>query len=248
MNLARSNILFGQSLGPFINEKRCYRFMKNIKGLSGVLLRDWKSYQIANELWADENIDIHYGTDIVFNMDLNKYIGETKYEKYALVVIKKNENRNRIYELIRFIRKYMNKNILITIFDLKDTEEFKRIKHDFYDENMVFFKATKSIKDAISLVYHSDYVFSWRLHPLILAVIFEKPFMNPSENQKIINFFSPYLKMPFVEKYENGFEYMFEKLDVSKIKKEHLKLAKENIKFIIKNLNNNIFQKKINYK
>ena len=245
MNFARSNILFGQSLGPFTNPKRCYRTIKNIKGLTGILLRDWESYRITTKLFEDRNIHLEYGTDIAFNLDMDPYTKKTDENKYILIIIKKEKRRARIADLIRFIKKYLNMNIVIGIFDIKDKVKLQKIKHDFYDEENVKFIAPSNISEAINLVYNSKYVLSWRFHPIILAIIFNKPFLNMAFNQKIINFLSPYIKMPYAEEYESGFEYMLKNLDVSEMGKKHFKLANKNIEFLKKTLSDNIFGKQL---
>jgi polysaccharide pyruvyl transferase WcaK-like protein len=245
MNFARSNILFGQSLGPFTNPKRCYRAIKNIKGLTGILLRDWESYRITTKLFEDQDVYLEYGTDIAFNLDMSPYVKKINKDKYVLIIIKKREKRSRIAELIGFIKKYLNMNIVIGVFDIKDKIELQRIKHNFYEEDNIKFVIPSNISEAINLVYNSKYILSWRFHPIILAIIFNKPFLNLAFNQKIINFLSPYIKMPYTEEYEVGFEYMLKNLDVDKIRKKHFKLANKNITFLRKTLNNNIFGKKL---
>ncbi len=246
MNLARSNILFGQSFGPFRGKRYCFNIMKNIKGLTGVLLRDIGSYRMASELWGNDNIDIEYGTDIVFNLDIEKYVSKIDQEKYILVVIKRNEDRKRVGDLIRFIKKYINIKIIVTVFDKNDREEFKRIRHSFYEDEKVDFKFPQTLKEGINLIYNSEYVFSWRLHPIILAIMFKKPFGNMAFNDKIMNFLSPYT-LPVIKDEESGFEFIFKKLDVEKLKENYLKLAKKNIDFLKRNLNHNIFNKKISF-
>jgi polysaccharide pyruvyl transferase WcaK-like protein len=244
LNLARSNILFGQSFGPFKGLKYCLSTMKKIKGLTGVLLRDLESYRVACKLWGNENIDIEYGSDIVFNLDISKYISKIDSEKYALIVIKRNENRKRVSELIAYLKKYLNIKIIITVFDEKDREEFKTIKHAFYEDTMVRFEFPSTLKEAINLVYNSKYVFSWRLHPLILAIMFEKPFGNMSFSKKNINFLSPYT-LPVIKDEGEGFKFIFKKLDVKKLRISYSKLSERNIDFLKRNLNNNIFNKKL---
>jgi hypothetical protein len=134
--------------------------------------------------------------------------------------------------------------IVVTVFDRKDKEEFRKVKHDFYEDSMVKTTFPKTLKEALNLIYNAHYVFSWRLHPIILSIIFEKPFYNMTNNRKIMNFLSPYIE-PFIADYEIGFEYMFEKLDVRKLRKKYFELAEKNIDFIKRNLNKNILGKEI---
>ncbi len=243
MNLARSNIIFGGSFGPFRHEKHCLKLMKNIKGLNGILLRDWNSYKIASELWINDDVDIEYGTDIVFNLDLSRYIEKWEHRNYVLIIIKRNEDRRRLYEFIRNVKKYLNIEILVSIFDKKDLQELRKIKHDFYDDPMVKTKNPEILKDAINLVYNARYVFSYRLHPIVLAILFEKPFSNISSNEKIINFLNPYLDHSYCKDFQEAFEYLNGKESVRKMRRKHFSLAEKNINFLKRNLHNNIFMK-----
>jgi len=189
IQLLRKFVVIGNSIGPFANKEQEKQVVKLLTRSKLTTIRDGMS-----------KLDLLNGTktaDLAFSLqDQYENWSEFKFKnKTILISLRRWKGINsKLDELAQFIdeeAKMGTQFILLPFAELpdEDTKIFDRLLDKIKNKNSVqLISYTDNFNRIQNLYKQVDLVIGMRLHSCIFSVIFSKPFIALSYNQKVVSF------------------------------------------------------------
>jgi polysaccharide pyruvyl transferase CsaB len=190
--------MLAQGIGPIVKKSNKRRARRILSWVDRITVRDEESAQILQQ-YKIKGLNLTTTADLVLSLKARKeiYKGRKKQTFVAGLVLRERENyknlENKIENVCRLLRDgYDTEFVVIPFHKKNDMEVSKRMAKTL--GNCEVYKWRKA--DEIFNIYNRvEIVIGMRLHSLILACIFDKPFVAiqfennvPDFDPKIVNF------------------------------------------------------------
>jgi colanic acid/amylovoran biosynthesis protein len=193
----KDSYIIGANIGPVYSET----YIKNMKEQvfaksKDICLRDAKSYEYVKEL-----SNVRYASDIVFSLDVSKYLNINEEKKVIISVIDlikkarqiKNPNLEKYEECICcLIESFINKGYKVELmsFCKEEGDEIainRILSNSKYSSQVSKYFYDGDIYDAIRELSTAKVIVGTRFHANILGLILNKTILPISYNDKTIN-------------------------------------------------------------
>lgn len=187
--IAQNYLVIGSNFGPYFYEEQVNEYQSFFNSLNGTVFRDTNSLELFSEV---SNISL--ASDVVFNLNISKYI--ESYSNNTVVISVINTNKNKIaYEsflsnsIINFIGQ--GKKIVLMSFckqqgDLKFAKNLVKNLPSKYKVHVRLFNH-ENIDDSLFLLSQAELIIATRFHAMILGWLFKKPTFVISYSSKTTN-------------------------------------------------------------
>ena len=208
--------MLAQGIGPIVKKSNKRRARRILSWVDRITVRDEESAQILRQ-YKIKGLNLSATADLVFNLKARKetYRSKKKQTFVTGLVLRERENyknlEDKIENVCRLLRDgYDTEFVAIPFHKKNDMEVSKRMAKTL--GNCEVYKWRKA--DEIFNIYNRvEIVIGMRLHSLILACIFDKPFVAiqfennvPDFDPKIVNFIKSLGLEP--EKYAEAFKIL----------------------------------------
>lgn len=184
--------ILGSNFGPY-NSDNYYNEVHSIfSKATDVCLRDQASYDLFNDI-----SNVRKGSDIVFSMEVEKYIPKTKEKRVVFSVINpevklgKVVSKNYKTNLINFIYFFKSEGYDVTLMSFCDFEGDRafidEISSNFPDNDIDKYYYEGNIDEALKIFGKSEVIVASRFHASIIGLIMDKTIVPFVYSDKTIN-------------------------------------------------------------
>lgn len=186
--------IIGINFGPYQSNQYYRRYLNNFKKSKYICFREKKSYDLFSTL-----NNTSFAPDIIFNLDLTKYINKSNKSIVISVIDCNTRFNNDISEnyyaqILKIIHYYhqLNYNIYLMSFCKSEGDEraIDILKPNIPSTNVSFFNYDGNIDEALDIISKCKIIVGSRFHANILGLLFNKIIIPFAYNDKIINVLS----------------------------------------------------------
>lgn len=193
--IASKYLIIGSNFGPFYFDEQLKEYSGFFETLDGIVFRD----RYSKNLFKGNNIQV--ASDVVFNLDIDKYISKNKSNNVIISIIDVFQKNRKINKESLYYEDYLINNIVnlieqgnqITLMSFCEKEgdviAAKRILSKvpaLYQDKVNIYNHS-DIEDSLVLLGEASKIIATRFHAMILGWLLKKPTFVISYSDKTIN-------------------------------------------------------------
>lgn len=203
MSKGKQCYIIGANFGPYQSNKYYLAYKDFFSNVTDVCFRDKYSYYLFEKCK-----NVRYAPDILFNLNISKYIKIKNNEKKVIISVidcmSRREEPNKLIDfhqdylfgIIKMINTLIKNNFKVELLSFCKLEYDERIIKEIYDNLEIHHKklVTKFFYNGINMdellneIATSSYIIGTRFHSIILSSLFKKPVLPIVYSNKTENF------------------------------------------------------------
>jgi len=191
--------VIGSNFGPYFFDQQIADYGNFFSTLNSVVFRDKNS-----KLLFSNSSNIEYAPDVVFNLNVQKYLN-LETESYIVIsvidLMSKSEEPgsnslseyaekyiSKMQDIVKFYLR-IGKKVCIMSFcdDQGDLNVARTIKKNLNNDGDITIHSHDNIEDSLQILAKSEKIITTRFHGLILSLILKKPVLIITYSNKTIN-------------------------------------------------------------